>query len=123
MKKLFILALLLISVSAYAVDFDGMTYWQKPQTPTTISWDGNGDGYEVYVWQMENGLRYLSGRMTTEKKLVVNWATRGHYIVYVRQYNDIKGVRTWTPWIRSIDSESATVGGVPHPWIVYVAPF
>lgn len=123
MKRYLILAILLFYTPAMAIDFNGYMHWIKPSTPGTIEWDGDGDGYEVYLWQMEGGTRFLSGRITTEKYITINWSTNGHYVAYVRQYNDIAGVRQWTPWIRSIDAASATVGGVAHPWIVYVAPF
>jgi hypothetical protein len=72
---------------------------------------------------MEGGLRFLNGRITTAKSITINWKTRGHYIAYVRAYKDIEGIRQWSEWTRSIDAASSMVGGVAHPWIVYVAPF
>jgi hypothetical protein len=114
-----------------AADYDAYTYWLTPTLQAdgrywikkTVAWapTAGAQGYEIYVWRLEDGVRLLVGRMTTEPKLEITWRTRGHYIFYIRSYvTKADGSKEFGVWCNSLDPAVGIVNGQPKAWVVYV---
>lgn len=119
------LVLFLLAMVAMAADFDSYVYWVPSGTKKTVAWtapEGGADGYEIYVWQLENSQRFLSGRVVFQNSIEITWKTPGHYIVYCRAFKDVGGVRQWSEWVNTLDPTVGLVNEHPRAWVLYVAP-
>jgi hypothetical protein len=124
MKKLLALNLLLLVFASFAVaaDFDAYVFWVPYGTQKTVEWNPIKDasGYEIYAWQMEGEKRFLAGKIVTIPEVSVVWRTHGHYVLYVRAFKDVGGVRNFGAWGHSLDPAVGIVKGAPRAWALYV---
>jgi hypothetical protein len=114
--------LFFFSNSSNSASLDAYEYWVSYNTPQAFEWaavDG-ADGYELYIWQLEGLKMFLSGKIVTTNKHSIVWKTHGHYVVYVRHFKLVNGVRVFGEWGNSLDPTVGVVDGNPRAWVIYV---
>jgi hypothetical protein len=114
--------LLLFNSFSNAAILDAHEYWVPYNTAQAFEWiavDGAA-GYEIYIWQLERSKRFLSGKIVTTNKHSIVWKTHGHYVVYVRHFKLVNGVRVFGEWGNSLDPAVGIVDGKPRAWVIYV---
>ena len=120
---LLVLSFLLFFSSFSNAEFlDAHEYWVPYSTSQAFEWaavDG-ADGYELYIWQLEGLKIFLSGKIVTTNKHSIVWKTHGHYVVYVRHFKLVNGVRVFGEWGNSLDPTVGVVDGNPRAWVIYV---
>lgn len=118
------ICLVLASFSAaLPADYDGYVYWRPSGSVVVITWDADpaAEGYEIYVWRMENSTRLLAGKILTTNQHTITFKTHGTYIYYARGfYTDTSGIRQFTEWSNSLDARFAIVGDRARAWVIYV---
>lgn len=130
MRRLIMCALLFAlsaASQAAAVDFDAYVYWVTPGTKKAVAWtapDTGADGFEIYVWQLENSKSFLAGRLVQTNSIEITWRTHGHYIIYCRAFKvDAYGAKKFSEWVNTLDPTVGEVNGKPRAWVLYVAPY
>jgi hypothetical protein len=124
-KKIFLvvsfLFLFIVPATAFA-DLDAYEYWVQSGTIRSFEWSAvtGADGYELYIWQLEGSKRFLSGKIVFTNRHSVLWKTYGHYIVYVRHFKLVNGVRIFGEWGNSLDPKIGVVNGNPRAWVIYI---
>jgi hypothetical protein len=124
-KRIFLVVSLFFALSMTAMAFNNLDvyeYWVQSGTSRSFEWSAvpGASGYELYIWQLENSQRFLSGKIVTASTHTILWKTHGHYIVYIRHFKLVNGVRNFGEWGNSLDPAIGVVDGKPKAWIIYV---
>jgi len=121
-----VFALLLMVGTGWAMsDFDAYVYAVPYNTLKTVSWAPppapyeSHDGYEYSVFRMETARMVLTGN-TTNSSVTIRFKTHGMYVLYVRSFKLINGVKRYGEWGNSLDPTVGIVNGQPRAWVVYV---
>jgi hypothetical protein len=116
----------LLSVSATELIYhkDITIYWATTEDTITVSWDKDVgvDGFEIEMrWiRGDKVLQVYPTLYTTQNSLDIQIPRAGVFIVAVRAYSltTSQGVKIYSGWAESNNSEYATVDGEHKAWII-----